>query len=61
WVASAQKADITKPVTMPSRPAGAGGITPQAAAQKAQAYRAEMAAKGITVSTSDAVAHVMGG
>ncbi|MBB4287740.1 phage protease [Roseospira goensis] len=60
-VAAAQKAGITKPVTMPTRPAGAGGITPQAAAQKAQAYQAEMRGKGITVSTSDAVAHVMQG
>jgi len=59
-VATAQRAAVTKPVTLPARPAGQGGMTPQAAAQCAQAYRAEMAAKGITVSTSEAVAHVMG-
>lgn len=61
WVASAQKADITKPVTMPKHPAGAAGMTPQAAAMKAQEYQAEMRAKSITVSTADAVAHVMAG
>lgn len=59
---AAQKASpLTQAATMPKRPAGGAAMTPQAAAQAAQKYRAECAQSGVTISTAEAVAHVMQG